>query len=423
MCGLSGVLSTTISDGEFDKFCQLFNVSSLRGEHSSGLFSVKELSEKKKKPSYSVRFMKGVGSSRWFTEHNWKGIKEHVHDSSDTVLVAGHCRHATRGSVSSANAHPFNFSNLIGMHNGTLMDNIGPKVPKNNGKKNKNGMEDTETDSESFYRYLNDHTIEEALAELKPYSDAYAFVWYDKRDKTLNFLRNNKRPLWFGQTNNNTLYWASEKEFLQFILNRNYGSGYSNNLTKLAEIPADTLISFDVTAASPVQACTVRKIEVKHKTNYGGMGHNSGYLTWGRYGFSEYGESEGYAAAAANRSSSYDPLKGNDEVPFDKASGIKPTIAERVATWKQVTGSTEKSNVITLPNVRTHDKDETTYNILGKEFSKEDYQRKLERGCAWCTCQSDTAEKVFWFASDDYLCEACSSDAEVMQFVNQPRNA
>ena len=55
MCGLCGVLSTTVSDFEFEKFIQLFNVSSLRGEHSSGLFSVKEI-EAKASTGADIRF-------------------------------------------------------------------------------------------------------------------------------------------------------------------------------------------------------------------------------------------------------------------------------------------------------------------------------------------------------------------------------
>lgn len=420
MCGLCGVLSTNISDNEFENFAKIFNVSSLRGEHSSGLFSVKEIETKdKKKLIYSARYLKGVGSSGYFTEVNWKNIKENIHDSSDTILVAGHCRHATRGSITAANAHPFNFSNIIGMHNGTLTDNIGPKVPKNKNKKSK--ADDTETDSESFYRYLNDHTLEETLGELNEYGDAYAFVWYDKVKRTINFLRNHKRPLWFAKVNESTLYWASEKEFLMFILNRNY-TGYSNNIQKLSEIPVDTLITFDVTAVNPVQACTLRKIEnIKYKRNkfvYEGYqgprrGPHGGYAG---FGGDSWDESEMYERAYNSRDKS-------DAIPFAENSGssVATTLEERKKLWAEASNKMKKnegptSNVITLPNVRTSDKP-IEYTINNKDYTRDQYERLLEKGCAWCSVQADLAEKVQWFGSEDYLCEACASDEEIKAYL------
>lgn len=433
MCGLCGVLSTTISDTEFEKFCQLFHVSSLRGEHSSGVFSVKEQDKGKGKTLHSVRYLKSVGSSGWFTEAYWKQLKESIHDSSSTVLVAGHCRHATRGSVSNANAHPFNFSNIIGMHNGTLVDNIGPKVPKPaHSKKGKNWTPPEETDSESFYRFLNDHTIEEALSELRPYQDAYAFVWYDKHKKTLNFIRNNKRPLWFAQIGA-TLYWASEKEMLLFILNRGYGGGYSATINKLSEVPADTLVSFDVASHSPVHNCKVRKIEVKSKHTYHHTPNHGGFRGWaGMMG--EWDESEQYVrnTEAAN------DRPGDVEVPFDAASGSNEALTsrekfqERVNVWKGLTARVDEkmaedaekrgSNVISLPNVKGTTDSAPTYQILDKSYSRNDYQKMLEKGCAWCTCQAEITDSVHWFGSQDYLCESCKDDPEVKIYATNGAN-
>lgn len=434
MCGLCGVLSTTVSNTEFEKFIQLFNVSSLRGEHSSGLFSVKEIEAKSKhnkdSHKYSTTYIKGVGPSGWFAETNWKAIKERVHDSADTVLVAGHCRHATRGTVSSANSHPFNFSNLIGMHNGTLSDNIGPKITK----KDKKGHPITvdETDSESFYRFLNDHTLEEALAELRPHGDAFAFVWYDKVKRTLNFFRNDKRPLWIAQVNASTIYWASEKEMLQFILNRSYGGGYVKTIDKLGEIPVNTLVSYKVDAVNPVQACSVRKIDFKPKYSYTPP-HRNGGFNWTEHGESWYQgfdrEPYDWKKSTNNHSPTSNPDRpGDDEIPFDQASGATTTnsVTEQVQKHLQKKHEDKlatKSNVITLPfvpisgSVRLNSGGELTFKIKDKEFTRKAYEERLNKGCAWCTQQSLIGDTVSWQSYDEYICADCAVDPEVRQYL------
>lgn len=425
MCGLCGVLSTTVSDDEFEKFADLFNVSSFRGAHSSGLFSIKEVTSKnnKDKPKYSTNIIKGVGPSAWFTENNWGSIKEKIHDDADTILVAGHCRHATRGTVSSANAHPFNFSNIIGMHNGTLTDNIGPKISRKD-KKGKEIVVD-ETDSESFFRYLNDHTIEEALGELKQYTDAYAFIWYNKVERTLNFIRNEKRPLWIAQANASTIYWASEKEMLQFVLNRSYSGGYSNNIDKLAEIPVNTLISYKVDAANPTQNCTVRKIEIKSKYTYTNNTHNPNRFRYADEYFGDWYQGydkEPYAATNNNTAFKSD-RPGENEIPFGEDSGATETkTAESLRedikqSLIRKFNERNPSNVITLPVIPKGESSEITFEIKDKLFSRKEYQRKLEKGCAWCSSQADLADKVNWHTYDEYVCADCYADPEVKQYL------
>jgi len=51
---------------------------------------------------------------------------------------------------------------------------------------------------------------------------AWALVWWDKGEETLNFLRNKERPLWIAFTkSNDTLFWASELWMLEGVLRRN----------------------------------------------------------------------------------------------------------------------------------------------------------------------------------------------------------
>jgi asparagine synthetase B (glutamine-hydrolysing) len=51
---------------------------------------------------------------------------------------------------------------------------------------------------------------------------AFALTWWDRRDNTMHFWRNNARPLWLAYAKDRkVVFWASEKDMLTFILNRN----------------------------------------------------------------------------------------------------------------------------------------------------------------------------------------------------------
>src|SRR5690606_12530726 len=52
-------------------------------------------------------------------------------------------------------------------------------------------------------------------------SPAYALVWVDLKEKTLNFVKNNKRPLNFTYLyNRSTLLWSSQREMIDFVFDR-----------------------------------------------------------------------------------------------------------------------------------------------------------------------------------------------------------
>lgn len=118
--------------------------------------------------------------------------------------LLGHCRSATRGSTERRNAHPFVKENIVGTHNGTL--------DWKTEKDLEGGLsgERFETDSEKFFSHLDVHGIAETAKLLKK-EDQYAFVWYDTRDNTINFLRNSTRPFYFAMDKaQEQLFWSSE---------------------------------------------------------------------------------------------------------------------------------------------------------------------------------------------------------------------
>jgi len=122
--------------------------------------------------------------------------------------VIGHVRASTVGSNSAQNAHPFNFPNLVGAHNGTLQD------------KKYLDIQSDKTDSELMFKDMNERGIVPVLAELDKNS-AYAVTIYDRKSQRMIFARNSKRTLWFCVLEDrDVIYWASEAWMLTGVTAR-----------------------------------------------------------------------------------------------------------------------------------------------------------------------------------------------------------
>lgn len=68
--------------------------------------------------------------------------------------------------------------------------------------------EDTGTDSEAIIIAISKFGIEETVKHLQ---GAWALVWVDTKENTLNFLRNKERPMWYSYTKDfKQVIWASE---------------------------------------------------------------------------------------------------------------------------------------------------------------------------------------------------------------------
>jgi asparagine synthetase B (glutamine-hydrolysing) len=121
---------------------------------------------------------------------------------SDAIWI-GHNRAATIGSTTRANAHPFKCNNITGVHNGTLEKSsfiaLGARMEREYG-----------TDSETVFQHIALYGIDETVSRMQ---GAWALVWYDAKDETLNMLKNHKRPLYLCNTERDgtkMLTWASE---------------------------------------------------------------------------------------------------------------------------------------------------------------------------------------------------------------------
>lgn len=209
MCGQAGIAGSITFQSE-KVFQNLLIYNSTRGTDSTGAASVKRQPNKDK--GVDVVIAKEVGNpfELFYTK------RTNASDYSDVTggqhrLLMGHCRASTRGATSRKNAHPFLFNTIIGTHNGTLDYNTVHKL---------SGGNKFETDSEALYNEIEGIGIDETIKKLKGYKDpgsniscpdAYALVWYDAKDNSINFLRNKERPLYFGfDKKKEQIFWSSE---------------------------------------------------------------------------------------------------------------------------------------------------------------------------------------------------------------------
>lgn len=195
MCGLVGIAGKlALEDEKTLKRLLLFDY--LRGPDSTGLAvrnkNTKEI-EVLKMASHPLDFFDSRKLAPMLSGY-----------TSDVFL--GHNRAATKGKVCGLNAHPFECGHIVGAHNGTLHNDSWKELEELIG-------EQTEVDSKAIFLAIEKVGIDETIKHLY---GAWALVWIDSEQGTLNILKNDQRPLWFANSPDfRKLYWASEWPMLQ----------------------------------------------------------------------------------------------------------------------------------------------------------------------------------------------------------------
>ncbi len=206
MCGIVGFITTEDKKGENDRakfFKQALIIDTLRGDDSTGAFAV---GHKPFFDDHTPYWFKQVGGGEAFTDT--KEYWENFADVSPFRAMVGHNRAATVGSVSAGTAHPFQEGPITLVHNGTLTTTHGLPNPMA-------GLDDCEVDSHAICHNLALHSVQDVVEKL---NGAFALVWHDARDNSVNIVRNTRRPLHFGLNKaGDTLYFMSEGEMLAML--------------------------------------------------------------------------------------------------------------------------------------------------------------------------------------------------------------
>jgi len=191
MCGLVGIAGK-LDHKDKEAFKKLLIICSLRGEDSAGYINVDA--------GNRVKVNKAVGNPfELFETKEW----DRLNLLGDKAII-GHTRKATVGGISKYTAHPFVSEHIHGVHNGTLQN--WSKLFE---------ADQFKVDSQALFHSIAYDGIEETFGKLK---GAWATVFWNSEENTINFLRNDQRPLWFATDKDaKKLYWASETWMLRML--------------------------------------------------------------------------------------------------------------------------------------------------------------------------------------------------------------
>lgn len=215
-----------ITPWDYDVFFELLYADALRGMHGTGVLAIDKLGN-------SQMAKIGGPPHQLVATDAYKSLESFV-KVRDVCFMIGHNRYATRGKKITEHAHPFRHGNIILIHNGTL-DSFY-HFPEHPDKK-------ITVDSEALTYAIDKLGVDAAIRDT---SGAWTIVYWDRSEKTLNILRNEERPLWMASQGSDFLAFASEKEMLQWVLDRNHFWK-----VEYKEVPTDTLLTFSLGNSKP----------------------------------------------------------------------------------------------------------------------------------------------------------------------------
>jgi asparagine synthetase B (glutamine-hydrolysing) len=204
MCGIVGAIGAP-GKKMYEAFADMLQMDVLRGCDSTGGIVVA-----KDKKSW---WIKNCVLPTDLIQN--KEFEKAFKDAADTnIAYVGHNRFATKGSVNTDNAHPFDHDGITLVHNGTL---YGQRLLE----KGCNGKEDQkfETDSEAITWSIANRGIDETWERVL---GAATIVWYDNKKQRLFILSNKQRPFSYGYTKGRTrMFFASEEWMVRAGMERN----------------------------------------------------------------------------------------------------------------------------------------------------------------------------------------------------------
>lgn len=368
MCGLVGVAGDCGLNFK-DIFTDLLIIDSVRGCHSTGAAAVSRWKSE-------VRIEKQPGGPHnLVTTSLYNGMLQ-----MQAKALIGHNRHATVGEHTVENAHPFKFDHIVGAHNGTLDKSSHRALPD---------QEKYGTDSEAIFASINNNGLRKTVDLLQ---GAWALVWYDSVNNTINFLRNDKRPLFYVYSKDRcTLVWASEVCMLNFIISRARMDQFDEQIYRFDpdehyswEIPDSVNKKFTAPERLPMKAPDPPPIKVWSWEDQAGGGRLS-------------------------------------HVPFVSASS-RPAHGTIGRSSK---GTSTNSGVVTADfrQLRVKKFRPPYKNSNGQTINKKKFEELVHDGCVFCGDQNvNWGQFIFPMQSVDgdvFLCEECYLDEDVATVVSQ----
>lgn len=199
MCGLCGVLGSTLSKDDIAAFQDLMIVSTIRGSDGAGIVAID------KQAGHAAHTLRSEGTAADLATGSefFKLAKKNL------SCLMGHARLPTSGNWEIGDVHPHVSGPVIGMHNGTMKTVNGKPVTTK------------DSDSRMLFTSIRNSGIDETVANSH---GAYALTYINTQLDTISFLRNKMRPLCFARLEGapEKIFWASESGFLRLVLGRIY---------------------------------------------------------------------------------------------------------------------------------------------------------------------------------------------------------
>ena len=291
----------------------------------------------------------------------------------------GHNRAATLGAVNDLNAHPFQFGDIVGAHNGTLEKSSWQALEFASGVK-------TDVDSAAIFACINEIGIEDTIKLMEEgktsSTGAWALVWYDMKDDTMNFLRNEHRPLWWALNDDgDKLIWASEWEMIEAAARLTPGYDTMVDDEGYGFYPFQTDWWYKVPIPELKKKVKIEDFDkFKVKKLKGKEPAESPVTTMGRAPFLRTGGHHGSTTTSPGTSAR---LQGPD-------------------TKKQQTGSSQKVHLLGA----------TKHEPFGGAISVEEFEQLARYGCSFCGASIDIEDEgtTIYLDDDTILCRCCSTN-------------
>tara|TARA_R110000772_G_scaffold129472_2_gene237613 strand:+ start:28320 stop:29636 length:1317 start_codon:yes stop_codon:yes gene_type:complete len=438
MCGLIGVMGF-VGAKEKKVLHDLMQVDVLRGKHSTGIATVGLTN--------NVEVVKRAMNPIDF--YDMKPVCTALAKSLNCVI--GHNRYATKGAVNNVNAHPFEFSHVVGAHNGTLHSTWGLE-----------GHNIFEVDSECLYNHINIKGVDDAFQKA---SGAFALTWYDSDTKNLHFLRNDKRPMCYCYSADYaTLFWASEAWMLHGMLIRN-GIEY----TDIVVTREDTLYTFAVPTGTvlvkdKLSAPKVRKLIKKYNPVKKPNSSALSCITGGKTHPSTTTNTTTKESLRelmlpyVNKVVDVHVIKRSKDanqqffiecgLADDYDITVRCYVLKDSSLWHLMTASVQAFSML-IRSYKTYLGDEylladlrsikevpfdlgeeeaavcgdiTVEGYDGERLLYKEFVQATNEGCSWCTGNAEFGKPTHFTNRFDFFCHACLKDKECLEFLGIGEN-
>ena len=360
MCRLFGVYSHPLSGAEIERGAFLGMLGATNSSDSTGVYMLGR--NKKGKLRYDLS-KDTVDAISYFDN------KTHV-DAIKTVdnpfLMMGHCRWATIGAVTKANAQPILHDKIVLCHNGTIESFV----------KDKN--DPAASDSKEFAKRLQEKSTNEALVDAD--KGAYAVSFCNFKDGTLNFARNGQRTLWMMYSKGGgILYWATELWMLVALKTKESG----------IEFQEPFLLSIDTIYSIKINSMKMETRDVVFPKKY-----------------------ETPSEAIFKRSMVYCAMCQKLE---SWCNCEKKTTVLHLPMLPAPPSSVPSSGVVKTTKWKYRGWDRVLYSIS-------DVVPRLKGGCTICKKPQTPSAETHWFSEKNFVCSDCFKDnATVQEFIVGPQ--